>query len=235
MFIQEYKRENFVILQGYFHDREAKTPDYREVWVQIRSYFFSKKKKQKFLEWLVGKDFEGRWMPEGTSSLYEVCIGEYPWSSYIIQYLKEMEEEQSFRGNSPAPCYIDPTVNEYNNEKDSEFCPSKIAGKFMFPCKNLFEVLDLKWDGKNGFWSKGKPAAYLSEGADEALYIDKKVLMDYLERSEQEIVWTILGEKQKLGGMGFRDFPGRSEFSYSYYWDQEQVKMNHEVYHVRKA
>lgn len=235
LFIQEYKRENFVILQGYFHDREAKTPDYREVWVQIRSYFFSKKKKQKFLEWLVGKDFEGRWMPEGTSSLYEVCIGEYPWSSYIIQYLKEMEEEQSFRGNSPAPCYIDPTVNEYNNEKDSEFCPSKIAGKFMFPCKNLFEVLDLKWDGKNGFWSKGKPAAYLSEGADEALYIDKKVLMDYLERSEQEIVWTILGEKQKLGGMGFRDFPGRSEFSYSYYWDQEQVKMNHEVYHVRKA
>lgn len=235
LFIQEYKKEKYLILQGHFHDRETKSPKYREVWVQIRSYFFSKKYKQKFLEWLAGKDFEGRWMPEGTSSLSEVCIGEYPWSSYIIQYLKEMEEEQSFRGNSPAPCYINPTVNEYNNEKDSEFCPSKIAGKFMFPCKNLFEVLDLRWDGKNGFWSNGKPVAYLSEGADQALYIDKKVLMDYLEQSEQEIAWTILGEKQKLGGMGLRDFPGRSEFSYSYYWDQEYVKMNHEVYHMRKA
>lgn len=234
LFLQEYKKEKYLILQGYFHDRETKSPKYREVWVQIRSYFFSKKYKKKFLEWLTGKDFEGRWMPEGTSNLYEVCIGEYPWSSYIIQYLKEMEEEQSFRGNSPAPCYINPTVNEYNNEKDSEFCPSKIAGKFMFPCKDLFEVLDLKWDGKNGFWSNGKPAAYLSEGADEALYIDKKVLMDYLEQSEQEIVWTILGEKQKLGDIEFRDFPGRSEFSYSYYWDQEQVKENHEVYHIRK-
>lgn len=234
LFLQEYKKKKYLILQGHFHDGETKSPEYREVWVQIRSYFFSKKHKQKFLEWLVGKDFEGRWMPEGTRSLYEVCIGEYPWSSYIIQYLKEMEEDQSFRGNTPAPCYIDPTVNEYNNEKDSEFCPSEIAGKFMFPCKDLFEVLDLKWDGKNGFWSKEKPVAYLSEGEDKALYIDKKVLMDYLEQSEQDIVWTILGEKQKLGSMGLRDFPGRSEFSYSYYWDQEQVKENHEVYNVHK-
>lgn len=234
LFLQEYKKENYLILQGYFQDRETKYPEYREVWVQIRSYFFGKEYKQKFLKWLVEKDFEGRWMPEGTSNLYDVCIGEYPWSSYIIQYLKEMKEEQSFRGNPPAPCYINPTVNEYNNEKDSEFCSSKIAEKFMFPCKDLFEVLDLKWDGKNGFWSKGKPVAYLSEGADEVLYIDKKILMDYLEQTEQEIVWTILGEKQKLGGMAFRDFPGRSEFSYSYYWDQEQVKMNHEVYNVRK-
>lgn len=235
LLLQEYKRENYLILQGYFDDREGMSSSYREMWVQIRSYFFSKKYKQKFLKWLKGKDFEGRWMPEGTSSLYEVSIGEYPWSSYIIQYLKEMEEEQHFRGNSPAPCYIVPTVNDYNNEKDSEFCPSKIAGKFMFPCKDLFEVLDLKWDGKNGFWSKGKPVVYLSEGVDNALYIDKNVLLDYLKQSEQEIVWTVLGEKQRIGDMGLRDFPGRSEFSYSYYWDNEQIKMNHEVFHVRKA
>ncbi len=234
LFLQQYEGGNYIILQGYFHDREKKSPNYREVWGQIRSYFYSKKYKSQFLEWLEEKDFEGRWMPEGTSSLYEISIGEYPWTSYIIQYLREMEEEQNFRGNSPAPCYIDPTVNEYNNEKDSEFCPSKIAGKFMFPCKDLYETLDLNWDGKNGFWSKGKPVIYLSESADEALYIDKEVLTDYLERSEQDIVWTILGEKQKLSGMGFQDFPGRSEFSYSYYLDQEKIKMNHEVYHVRK-
>ena len=174
-------------------------------------------------------------MPEGTNHLYEVSIGEYPWSGYITQYLEEMQEEQRFRGNSPAPCHINPTANDYNNEKDSEFCPSGIAGKFMFPCKDLFEVLDLKWDGKNGFYAKEKPAAYLSEGSDSALYIDKGLLMDYLERSGQEIVWTVLGEKQKIGGMGFRDFPGRSEFSYSYYWDNGKIKRNHEVFHVRKA
>lgn len=235
LFLQKYNSDKYMILQGYFHDREKNSPKYREVWVQIRSYFFGKKYKQNFLDWLKGKDFEGRWMPEGTNHLYEVSIGEYPWSEYITQYLREMQEEQSFRGNSPAPCHIIPTVNDYNNEKDSEFCPSSIAGKFMFPCKDLFEVLDLKWDGKNGFCAKEKPVVYLSEGADSALYIDKDLLIDYLERSGQEIVWTVLGEKQKIGGMGFRDFPGRSEFSYSYYWDNGQIKRNHEVFHVRKA
>lgn len=235
LFLQKYNSDKYMILQGYFHDREKNSPKYREVWAQKRSYFFGKKYKQNFLDWLKGKDFEGRWMPEGTNHLYEVSIGEYPWSEYITQYLREMQEEQSFRGNSPAPCHIIPTVNDYNNEKDSEFCPSSIAGKFMFPCKDLFEVLDLKWDGKNGFCAKEKPAVYLSEGADSALYIDKDLLMDYLERSGQEIVWTVLGEKQKIGGMGFRDFPGRSEFSYSYYWDNGQIKRNHEVFHVRKA
>lgn len=88
---------------------------------------------------------------------------------------------------------------------------------------------------ENGFYVKEKPAAYLSEGSDSALYIDKGLLMDYLERSGQEVVWTVLGEKQKIGDMGFRDFPGRSEFSYSYYLDNGQIKRNHEVFHVRKA
>ena len=45
---------------------------------------------------------------------------------------------------------------------------------------------------------KRKTAVYLSEGADSALYIDKDLLIDYLERSGQVIVWTVLGEKQKF-------------------------------------
>lgn len=224
--------KEYLILQGYFRDKEAKESDYREMWVQIRSYLFEKKYKQKLLDWMKEKDFEGRWMPEGTNSLYEISVGEYPWSSYLEYYLGDTEEEQDFRDVPPAPCYIDPTANDYNNEKDSEFCPSEIAGKFIFPCKRLFDSLDLKWDGKNGFWSNGKLIIYLSEGKDSAIYINKKRLSEYLEQTEQEIVWTVLGEKQKIVGMGFDNFPGRSEFSYSYYLDNNELKMNHEVFHV---
>ena len=97
--LDKYNSEKYMILQGYFHDREKNSSQYREVWVQIRSYLFAKEYKQKFLASLKGKDFEGRWMPEGTINLYAVSIGEYPWSGYITQYLKEMQEEQSFRGN----------------------------------------------------------------------------------------------------------------------------------------
>lgn len=235
LFSKDYDGKEYLILQGYFRDNEKKVPEYREIWVQMRSYFFKREFKRKFLEWLKGKDFEGRWMPEGTNSLYEICIGEYPWSSYMVEYLREMEEEQHFRGHKAAPCYIDPTANDYNNEKDSEFCPSEIAGKFIFPCKKLFEGLGLKWDGKNAFMSKGKPAIYLSEGRDSAIYIDKKILAQYLEQTGQEIVWTVLGEKQKLGDIGFRNFPGRSEFSYSYSLNEGKIVRNHEVFNTLEA
>lgn len=193
LFLQKYNSDKYMILQGYFHDREKNSPKYREVWAQIRSYFFGKKYKQNFLDWLKGKDFEGRWMPEGTNHLYKVSIGEYPWSEYITQYLREMQEEQSFRGNSPAPCHIIPTVNDYNNEKDSEFCPSSIAGKFMFPCKDLFEVLDLKWDGKNGFCAKEKPAG--PNGSGKSTFTSLlKPSMDYINADE---IKKILRAKEK--------------------------------------
>lgn len=193
LFLQKYNSDKYMILQGYFHDREKNSPKYREVWAQKRSYFFGKKYKQNFLDWLKGKDFEGRWMPEGTNHLYKVSIGEYPWSEYITQYLREMQEEQSFRGNSPAPCHIIPTVNDYNNEKDSEFCPSSIAGKFMFPCKDLFEVLDLKWDGKNGFCAKEKPAG--PNGSGKSTFTSLlKPSMDYINADE---IKKILRAKEK--------------------------------------
>lgn len=43
-------------------------------------------------------------------------------------------------------------------------------------------------------------------------------------------MWTVLGEKLLLGGFGL-DYPGRCEFSYSYYWnDNMQIKKNHRVF-----
>ena len=83
--------------------------------------------------------------------------------------------------------------------------------------------------------SKGKPAIYLSEGRDSAIYIDKKILAQYLEQTGQEIVWTVLGEKQKLGDIGFRNFPGRSEFSYSYSLNEGKIVRNHEVFNTLEA
>lgn len=52
LFLQKYNSDKYMILQGYFHDREKNSPKYREVWVQIRSYFFGKKYKQNFWDWL---------------------------------------------------------------------------------------------------------------------------------------------------------------------------------------
>ena len=88
--------------------------------MQVRTYLYTKDKKNDLLKWFEKKDFEGRWMPEGYGQLYECCIGEYPWSPTMVNYLGQ-EEEQDFRQENPAPCYLITTANDYTAEKDSPF------------------------------------------------------------------------------------------------------------------
>ena len=43
------------------------------------------------------------------------------------------------------------------------------------------------------------------------------------------------GKAKDTGGLG-RDFPGRAEFSYTYYLNQkDEVSQNHKVYNIIKA
>ena len=56
-----------------------------------------------------------------------------------------------------------------------------------------------------------------------------------IKQNELDIVWTVLGEKQKITGGFGRDFPGRAEFSYTYYLNEKkEVSRNHEVYNIMK-
>lgn len=223
--------EEFYILQGYVASKESGKKAYREIWAHIRTYFFKKNKKEALLGWLKNKDFEGRWMPEGYGQLYECCVGEYPWSPTMINYLGQ-EEEQNFGQEKSAPCYLYTTVNDYIAEKDSQFCEDVNAKSYMFPSKFLFEKMDLFWNGSYGYNSKGKTIIYI--GKNNAIYINKRFIKEFLEENALDVVWTVLGEKQKItGGI---DFPGRSEFSYSYFVNNdEMITKNHEMFNVFKA
>jgi len=231
MITTEYEGKEYYILQGYLSSKEVGKKEFREVWMQIRTYLFSKNDKVKLLKWLKGKDFEGRWMPEGFGQLYECCVGEYPWSPIMINYLGQ-EEEQSFRQEKPAPCHLIATVNDYTAEKDSMFCVDEY-NSYMFPSKYLFEKMNLVWNGTFGYDAKGQTVIF--NGINNTLFIEKNFLLDFLNINNLEVAWTVLGEKQKITGGFGRDFPGRSEFSYSYYLDEETTLMqNHKVYNVAK-
>lgn len=73
-------------------------------------------------------------------------------------------------------------------------------------------------------------------GQNNALFIKKKFLLEFIEENELDVVWTVLGEKQKITGGFGEDFSGRAEFSYTYYMDEKyEVMKNHEVYNVVAA
>lgn len=62
------------------------------------------------------------------------CI-ETVWENILspdmVNYLGE-EEEQNFRQEKPAPCYLIATVNDYIAEKDSPFCTNEDIS-YMLP------------------------------------------------------------------------------------------------------
>lgn len=98
--------EVYYMLQGYLSSKEIRKKAFREVWMQVRTYFYHKDKKADLMKWFEKKDFEGRWMPEGFRELYECCIGEYPWSPTMVNYLGQ-EEEQDFRYKSTSSMSFD--------------------------------------------------------------------------------------------------------------------------------
>lgn len=229
MITTEYEGKEYYILQGYLSSKEAGKKEFREVWMQIRTYLFSKDKKDGLLKWFEGKDFEGRWMPEGFGQLYECCVGEYPWSPIMVNYLGQ-EEEQSFGHEKPAPCHLITTVNDYNAEKDSPFCVGEF-NSYMFPSKYLFDEMNLVWNGTFGYDVNGQTVIF--NGRNNTIFIEKMFLLNFLNENNLEIIWTILGEKQKITGGFGREFPGRSEFSYTYYLDEEATLIqNHKIYNV---
>ena len=123
-------------------------------------------------------------------------------------------------------------MTEYNSEKDSEFCTNEHS-LYMLPSKNLFENMDLVWDGKFGYYVDGK--IVIVTGNDTTIFIDKEFLINFLNKNNLDIVWTILGEKQNMTGLIGKNHPGRSEFSYTYYINEKSsLVKNHEVYNIRK-
>ena len=208
-----FKEKEYLILQGYISSFEKKYNSNRNIWMHIRTYFFEKNKKNVLLSWFNNKNFEGRWMPEGFGQLYECCIGEYPWSPSMINYLSQ-DNKSITRNDLKLPCNLICTVNDYSLEKDSQFC-SFDKTSFMFPSKYLFEQMNLTWNGSFGYNNNfGKDIIINSK--DNSIFIEKNFLIEFLKENELDIVWTVLGEKQKISR---NTFPGRGEFSYTYNLD----------------
>ena len=103
----------------------------------------------------------------------------------------------------------------------------------MFPSKYLIEKMNLSWNSSFGYDVNGRTV--IVNGQNDTLYINKSFLIDFMKQNELDVVWTVLGEKQKITGGFGRDFPGRGEFSYTYYLDDKhKMSCNHKVYNIMR-
>jgi hypothetical protein len=101
---------------------------------------------------------------------------------------------------------------------------------FLKPSITMYKGMDLKYGQKEGeFLNKSKEvqcfAPNVYHDSKSYLLVKKSPFLKFLNESNLKIVWTVLGEKQIIGGRSFgANYPGRLELSGAYYFDNEELK-----------
>ncbi|CAD6491829.1 MAG: hypothetical protein FFODKBPE_00224 [Candidatus Argoarchaeum ethanivorans] len=226
--IDDNKKE-WLMLETFVKWEERTPPEYekydipiREVWYMIKSYIVKKKDVEKFFDWVKKQDFMGWWMPE-SNSFYETFLGEYPNSTAFNDLRGDYNIwTKSGRGIEDLQIPVVVTDDSYLNEFTRD-CSHSGSVSVKLPCKWLVNNMGLHHKHLDGrFFNKQESLITLTTSIFEdtypsALLIDKKTLTEFLDKNGYAIFWTLLGEKQLIGGNHFRDdFVGKLEISGAY-------------------
>ena len=179
-----------------------------ELWLQVRSYVIPRDAFGEFKRWAHLQDWYGRWMPEGPAT-GDTYLGEWPWhpSAAVGDDLPLEVGNQRFQVKK-APANVRPTWAEYHWEGDG----SLVDGvNRVLPAGWLVRRAGLRWragafafDDQAGRVAAFDPSA--TESGPSALLFREESLRTLLDREDCSLVWTVLGEKNVLGG-DFRPRP----------------------------
>jgi len=228
--LKDDKNNNWLIIQAYSNWSEPRkigekrfSREEKEVWLHIRSYICKKKELSKIIEWAKKQNFSGRWMPEN-SDKYVLFLREHYWSPAYKQCMEEdyqgnevdiWENLIDQKTNKIISSIIIPT-EEYTWGKDVDFSINE-SFNFIIPSKYLFEGMKMKYSDKDGEYldQNNNLICYnpsVEYNTKQYLLIRKEPLQKFLQENDLEIFWTLLGEKQILGG-DLEYFHGRLDFS----------------------
>ncbi len=227
--ITDDKNNEWLVLEGFIGWQEKTPPEFkkydvavRELWYMAKSYIVKKKDAKKFHKWVESKSFMGRWMPE-SHDFYEVFIGEYPSANAFKSLRGKFNvwtKEGKQKGDLPVKVLV--TDDSYLNKFTLD-CSHDGAVSMKLPCKWIVEKMKLKHKFLDGrfYNKKGELVAIATsifeENFPSVLLINKKALIDFLDKNGYSIFWTILGEKQMIGGNHSADDRlGRLEISGTY-------------------
>ena len=191
---------------------------------------------EKVLGWIKDKNFRGRWMPEKTD-WYELFEREYYWSPGFAYFENRYREDELRSGefhlndNETGVYIADCRVTARAYYWEEEFDQSKEESFYInMPSKMMYDKMGVHASEKEGEFVNDRgevvcfdPSVY--HDTFSALLIRKQPLMEFLERNGLRIIWTLLCEKQILGGWGASgaDNPAPLDVSGVYYFDDDTV------------
>jgi len=204
----------------------------REFWVILKSYVIKKRDLNNFIKWASSQNYEGRWMPE-SHEFYTAFYREYPYyPAFTDQYSEYYGRVDWHNKTKQIPFDLMVTDDEYR-EEGSGYDQSLNEGfSIKLPTKQIYVDMDTRSSSTDGQYKNNSNEIifqdpHIKNGGTEALLTSTTHFTDYLKSKGYAVVWTILGEKQVIGGDLGRDndWPGRYEFSGTYYLDNTTMEV----------
>lgn len=220
--IADDKNTNWLSLRGILVWQQETPPEVkkydvptREVFYILKSYIVKKQDYKKITSWVLKKGY-GNWLPE-SHDFYECFIGEYP-NSYAFNDLRGSYNIWTKSGGDVKEISVPVVVSDdsYLNEFTLD-CSHSGSVSVRLPSKWLVNEMRLEHKYLDGrfYDKKGNLIVYTTSVSEEffpsTLLIDKNALINFLKKNGYAIFWTLLGEKQMIGGD--HQFKGRLDIS----------------------
>lgn len=231
--------EEWLVLEGYPSWSEPKKigeekwdQPHKELWCQIRSYLVKDGEYDSFKGWAIKQDFMGRWMPE-SGNRYEMFSREYYWSpaqDYFMSDYYEGTEWTEIHDRKSGDYVAEVNVTAQGFLWEEEFDKSKEETiSFLKPSTVINKGMDLKYSQREGEFIDNSEvvqcfAPNVYHDSKSYLLVRKCSFLKFLNENKLKIVWTVLGEKQIIGGRSFGDdYLGRLEICGAYYFDNSNL------------
>jgi len=213
---------------------------HREIWSSLNSYIIRQSDLVGFMRWIKDKNFEGLRMPE-QHEFSGIFYREFPnQPAFKHLYLPYYGRSDWHRKSLDVPFDLIVPSDEYFKESGGYDMSIEKSYSIYLPSKVIYSDMGLKPSTQDGSYKAiGRETIFfdphIHQDGSSALLGSLTHLASYLESKEYVLVWTILGEKQMIGGsMGGRDknWAGRFEFSGSYFLNNKSLDIEGDI-HLR--
>lgn len=213
--LADNKNNKWLVLEGFMQWQKETPPEQekynfptRTLWYILKSYLVKKEDTKRVFDWTKKQDFMGRWMP-GSHEFYNIFLGEFPWAPaflyHYIPYYHHDEWTDDARDKS-IPAKVLVTNDEYLSSGSSIDCSTNESIRVKLPAKWIVDEMELTQKYADGrFFDKKRdliafdPSVFYDK-FPRYLLIQKEKLRDFLKRKGYSIFWTLLGEKNMIGG-----------------------------------
>jgi len=233
------KGNEWVVLEGFCEWQEEIPPEYekyklptKNLYLMLKSYLVKHNNGgSKVFNWAKRQNFYGRWMPE-SHEFYQIFLGEYPsYPAFLYHYIPYFNHDGwTDRGRQKKiPAKILVSNDEYLSSGSSLDCSTEEAVRVKLPAKWIIDKMRLEQKYTDGrFYDKlGNLVAFdptvFYDKAPSFVLMHKDKLRNFLKKEGLDIFWTVLGEKQTIGGGGIGQPYGWQEISGAYTFNKKGV------------